>query len=253
MQNVFGSGILWGIQNTDANGNLVANPTPIIFGTLQDVSIDTSFDTKMLYGQNQFPVAIGRGKGKISCKASFANIQGDMIGNLLFGQSITNGILSAVYDTTGAVIPDTTYEITPTVPGSGTFSRDLGVINATTGQPLKLVASAPTTGQYMVADGVYTFAAADVGTKVFISFEYTSTSTTAKQQTVQNVTMGYAPTFRADLYMPYNGKSLIFTLPNCLSSKFSLSTKLDDFAIPEFDFDAFADASGNVMTWSSTE
>jgi len=31
-----------------------------------------------------------------------------------------------------------------------------------------------------------------------------------------------------------------------VAQKLSLATKLDDFTIPEFDFLAFADASGNI-------
>ena len=61
-QNVFGAGVLWATPTTDAYGNTIANPTPVQFGIAQEVSVDVSFDTKMLYGQNQFPVAVGRGK-----------------------------------------------------------------------------------------------------------------------------------------------------------------------------------------------
>jgi hypothetical protein len=65
--------------------------------------------------------------------------------------------------------------------------------------------------------------------------------------------MGYAPTFQADLTLPFQGKNLVVRLNNCISSKFSFATKLDDFIVPEFDFEAFADASGNIMTYSLTE
>ena len=32
-----------------------------------------------------------------------------------------------------------------------------------------------------------------------------------------------------------------------------MATKLDDFLIPEFGFDAFADATGNVLTYGLSE
>jgi hypothetical protein len=51
----FGAGALWGTPLTDYAGNAIANPTPILFGTLQDVSMDISFDVKELHGENQFP------------------------------------------------------------------------------------------------------------------------------------------------------------------------------------------------------
>lgn len=252
MQFAFGSGVLIGTQQYDANGAAVANPSPQQFGVLQNVTLDASFDLKSLFGQNQFPVAVGRGKGNITGKAQFAQLNGALLNGLFFGQTVTAGIIGNVIDTTGAAIPGTPYQITPTVPGSGTWSRDLGVRDSN-GVPMTRVASAPATGQYSVAAGVYTFASADTTKVVFISFQYTATSTTAKKSTVSNVLMGYAPAFQVDLFLPYQGKQLVLTLPYAVGSKMSFATKQDDFTVPEFDFTAFADASGNVMTWSTTE
>lgn len=252
-QFTFGAGVLWGTPLSDAAGAAITNPTPVQFGTLQDCSIDISADIKELYGQNQFAVAVGRGKAKISGKAKFAQMNGLLINSLFFGQTTSNGILSAVYDSTGTAIPSTPFTITVVPPSSGTFLADLGVRDSN-GLPMIRVASAPATGQYTVsAVGLYTFAAADTTKTVFINYEYTATSTTAIKSTVQNVLMGYAPTFKADFYMPYNGKSLILTLPQCISTKLTFATKLDDFQIPEFDFSGFADSAGNTVTWALSD
>jgi hypothetical protein len=255
----FGAGVLIGTPTQNAAGAPIANPTPVQFGALQDVSLDISFDTKMLYGSQQFPLAVGRGKGKITGKAAFAQMNGTLLNSLLFGQTMTNNVISDYIDTVGTLIPTTPFQITPvttyaaslTAGTTPVFSYDLGVKNAQ-GLPMTNVASAPTTGQYSynAGTGVYTFATADVGLQVFISFGYTATNLAAKQSVVNNVLMGYAPTFAADLYMPYNGKQLIVRLPNCISTKLTLATKLDDFTIPAFDFDAFASASGQIMTYS---
>ena len=43
VQSSFGAGNLWGIPQG-------ANPTPVRFATIQDVTVDFSFDFKMLYG-----------------------------------------------------------------------------------------------------------------------------------------------------------------------------------------------------------
>jgi hypothetical protein len=253
MQVGFGAGVLWGTPLTDVNGNAITNPTPVQFGALQEVSVDFSFDKKLLYGSNQFPLAVARGKGSISGKAKFAQINGALLNSVLFGQVASNGIVADVLDVTGAAIPATPFTITPTIPGAGTWASDLGVKNSN-GVPMTRVASAPTTGQYAVAAGAYTFAAADTGQTVYISYQYSGTSTTAKKFSITNVLMGSAPTFRADLSVPFNGKTLTVTLLNCLSSKLSLATKLDDFLIPDFDFDAFADASGvNIGTLALSE
>ena len=261
-QYLFGAGILWGTPLLDANGATIANPTPIQFGTLQDVSVDISFDTKKLYGNLQFPVAVGRGKGSVTGKAHFAQVNGAILNSLFFGQTVAAGIVADVLDTTGMLIPATPFTITgntsaPTattfqIPNSGTWAADLGVKNAS-GLPMTRVASAPATGQYTVAAGVYVFAAADTGLQVFISYQYTATSTSAKKSTVINLPMGYAPSFRVDLSSPYAGKSLILSIPNAIGSKLSLATKLDDFIVPEFDFEGFADSAGNVITWATTE
>ena len=252
-QFVFGSGILWGTPSTDSAGNAVSNPTPVQFGTLQNVSLDIAFENKTLHGQAQFPVAVGRGKGKVSGKASFAQINGSLFNSLFFGQTLNTGLVSDVYDTTGAEIPASSpYTIEPTVPASGTWTQDLGVRDAN-GLPMTRVASSPSTGQYAVTDGEYTFASADAGARVFINYQYTASSTGARKSTIQNVPMGYAPAFRVDLYVPFQGKSMIWTLPNAISTKLTIATKLDDFAMPEFDFEGFADSAGNVLTYSTSE
>lgn len=247
MQLGFGSGVLVGIPLTDAFGNAIAAPTPVQFGVLQDVSVDFSFDVKELFGQYQFPVAVGRGKGKISGKAKMAQMNGLTMNSIFFGQTLVAGTLSEVIDTSaGTAIPTTPFQITPTVPGSGTFAVDLGVVNVTTGLIMRRVVSGPTTGQYSVTGGVYTFATADVAQLVRISYQYTATSTVAQKLTVNNVLMGQAPQFRADLYIPYNGKNFVMTLPANIGTKLAIATKIDDFLIPEFDFSGFADASNNV-------
>jgi hypothetical protein len=252
MQYVFGSGSLIGTATADAFGNVIALPSPRKFGALQDVSIDISFDTKYVYGAYQFPLAVGRGKGKITGKAAFAQIDGTMWNDLLFGQGTTSVLLADFIDTAGQLIPTTPFTLTIVPPLAGTFVADLGVLNSGS-VPMTRVASAPTTGQYSETAGAYVFAAADVGLRVFINYQYSAASAAAKQGIVNNVTMGYAPTFQADLVMPYQGKTLTISLPNCVSTKLGLATKLDDFAIPSFDWDSYANAAGQVMTYSMSD
>lgn len=245
---VFGVGTLYGVPLTTASGGAVANPTPVQVGTLQDVSGDMSFDEKTLYGAYQFPVAFGRGKGKFTFKAKAANFSGSALGSLFFGLTVNAGI-QATSDNEAHVVA-TTVTITP--PNSGTYATDLGVEYASTGIALTRVASGPATGQYSVnvGTGVYTFAAGDVGTNVLISYEYTATSTTASKIAISNQLMGYAPSFLAELSLPYNGHQLNVHLNNCIASKFSLPFKNDDFSVQEFDFMAIADSSNNVGTYS---
>ena len=252
----FGSGILWATPQSDAAGNAIANPTPIMVGVMQEGSVDISFENKTLHGQNQFPVAVGRGKGKISGKAKFAQLFGAMFNNIIFGQTLTSGLLTAKYDTSGVTIPASPYQVTATPANSGTFTRDFGVINSN-GVPMTRVASAPATGQYSVtAGGQYTFAAADTGKTVFINYEYSVSAANAPgstQSTVMNLAMGSAPSFTADLFIPYQGKSMKLTLYSAIAGKLSLATKQDDFLVPDFEFEAFADPLGRVIGYSLSE
>ncbi len=249
---LFGAGALFGIPTVDAGGNAIVNPTPVQFGALQDVSLDITFDIKELYGQQQFAINVARGKAKITAKAKAAKINGALFNNLFFGQTATAGILSDYKDTVGVAIPATPFTITPAMPGSGVWSMDLGVTDIN-GTPYTRVASAPAAGQYSVTAGAYLFAAADTGKTVFISAQYTATSTTAQSIVVSNPLMGSTPTFRAEIYIPYEGKSLIATLPSCVSNKLAFATKLDDYTIPEMDFIAYGKNGTSPLTLALSE
>lgn len=250
----FGSGILFAVATADSTGAAIANATPVQFGTLQDISVDISFEEKLLYGSKKFPIAFGQGKGKIGIKAKTATINGSILGDLMLGTGTTPGIKGIVANFAAAVPASTPWTVTVAPPSSGTFSNDLGVMNASTGLPLKKVASAPTTGQYSVsAGGVYTFASADANMAILVSYEYTATSTTAKYGTISNQLMGYAPSVKMYLTEQFGGGGLNLVLNACTASKLAMPFKNDDFSVPEIDFSVFADAAGNIGYWSTTE
>ena len=112
--------------------------------------------------------------------------------------------------------------------------------------------SAPAAGQYSVAAGVYTFNSGDAGKAVLVNYTYTISSA-GQKFTVVNQLLGTTPTFQAVFYTTFQGQAISLKLNNCTSNKLSFQTKLEDFTMPEFDFSCFADASGNVMTWSFAE
>jgi hypothetical protein len=252
-QFAFGTGSLWGTQTQDAFGTAIANLTPLKFGEVQDVGIDMSRDIKLLHGQLMMPVAVGGGKMKIDVKAKFARIFGRLFSDLFFGQTLTGGTLTGVQnDTTGATIPTTPFTITVVPPSSGTLVRDLGVVNAN-GLPLTRVASAPAAGQYSQAAAVYTFAAADVGTQVFISYTYTAAVANAKTISIVNLPMGFMPTFGMDLAVTFNGKQSNWRFPNCAAGKLAFDPKQDDFTQMDLDISVFADSAGNIGTIGLSE
>lgn len=234
----FGSGVLFGTPST-------SGATPIRFGILQDVSVDFAFSTKQLFGSYQFPVAIGRGTAKVTGKAKFARIDSEALATLFF--NLTPGVNNQIItvDAEAGAVPGTG-PYTVTVNHSAAFESDLGVNYATTGQPLVKVASSPASGQYSVSAGVYTFASGDAAASMLISYTYTAT--TGSSTTITNPVLGTATPFQVDFYQrdPNSTQQWGLRLYSCLSMKLNLATKLEDFTIPEFDFEAYANAANQI-------
>lgn len=251
MQFLFGSGAIYATPLVDAYGNAITVPTPVKFLACQDIACDLSFDTKMLYGGLQMPLAVARGKGKIAVKAHFGQVNGTIFNNAFFGQTLSVGQEAYYQDITGAAIPATPFQITPVIPNSGVWAADMGVRNAS-GIPMTRVASAPITGQYSVTLGAYTFAAADTLLTVYIDYRYTIAGS-GKKIAVVNQQLGSTPSVSLDIVVPYSGKMLTARFPNAVAGKMNMATKLDDFTIPEIDFDCFVDSSNNVGTLSFAE
>lgn len=241
MNTQFGTGVLFMLPNA---GNLAANPTPYKLAALQSAQVDFKSSLKKLYGQNQFPIAKARGTIDVSCKAKLKSFDVSAINQLYLGQTVSPG-KTVIADDEAANVPAAT-PFTVTVANAATFVTDFGVRDATTGAQLQAVASAPATGEYSVANGVYTFAAADEGKAVLISYSYTTSLTTATTVAIKNQLMGYAPEFRAFLYNTFRGKYFGIELYNCTMGNLSIPTKQDDFWEMDVDFDACTDASDTL-------
>jgi len=247
-QYAFGAGALIGTK-------IVASgvATPRQFATLQEASVEFSFNVKELMGNQQFPVAVARGAGKISGKAKFANMNAGAINDLFFDGTVATGEAKVAYNEAGT---PTTNSLT--VANSATWVEDLAVFNRTTGRFMDKVVSAPATGQYSVAAGVYTFAAADSNPPVYVTYRYTTAVAPGKIITINNQLLGVQPTFSVVLSTRFTHadgvtREMNFKLNSCMSSKLSLATKLEDFIVPDFDFQAFADNAGTIGTLSIAE
>jgi len=245
----FGVGVLIATTRTDAQGNLLAVPQAYRLGILQDVSSDFSFESKPLYGENQLPVDHGRGKAKLMFTAKTADINFTALAALHFGTTPTVGVKQPLIDV-AATIPTTPFQVTPTIPGSGTFLSDLGVRD-TAGNVFTRVASAPATGQYSLSAGVYTFAAADTGKAILYSYEY-SAATGGIIVPLNNQLMGYSPSFGAILYNDSKGSKLTVRMTNCQSDKLTLPFKNEDFTIADFGFMALDDGTGSAGYFCQT-
>jgi len=251
-QRSFGSGKLF-LQRTD-----IPNATPTKFADLQDVSVDFSGTNEDVYGEGQYPVATGRGKGKIACKAKSAQIQSRVFADLYFGAPLNAG-RSAFAQAEAGIIPSVAVAGVYALPvaNAANFQKDLGVLYAASNIPFQRVATAPAVGQYTVdANGIYNFAAADEGVPVVFNYLWLDASK-GQTMTYMNPDQGIQPIFSASLATSYTSsagqKGTVLTLYACISDKLSLATKQAGWMIPEFDFSAQADDAGRIFDWSFDE
>jgi hypothetical protein len=242
---IFGSGVLIG---TPLN---VTPATPVNFGLVQKVSLETSVAVKELYGGYAFPVAVGAATRKVMCKATLARFSGQAIGRLFYNQAPAVGATISEFAEVHAV-PASPFTIA--VGHASDFVADLGVIYASTGLPLIAVAGSPAQGQYSVSAGVYAFAAADEGMNVLISYTW-ALSGAGESLALANPLIGTTAAFSATLFAtdPTTNQQFSVTLLQCVASKLSFDTSLEDFAKPDFEFQAQADPAGQVMTFNFGE
>jgi len=247
----FGTGTLVA-RRTDTS-----NTAPFLFGTLHDISLN--FDQKLepLMGQYKVAVALGDGELKISGKAKFARLQMTMFSNLLLGNATTTGGLQMVNTGESITVPASSPYTVTVANSAQTPLTDYGVFYQSTGIQFVPVASGPTVGQYSfnASTGVYTFAAADASAALYVYYTYTSAS--GNKLTYANPLMGTSPVF--EVYFKTStpnfgvAKDVTIKLNACKSSKLALSFANQKFTIPEFDFQAMADSSGNVFTLTTSE
>ncbi len=198
MQFAFGSGTLWGIR-TD-----IADSTPIRFGTLQEVQVDFQGEVKELYGQQQFPVDVARGKHKIMGKAKMAEINALTFNDLYFGQTRQTGQMQfaqgeelTMATVSAAVSADTTSGTTLTF-----TSVPAGVL---AGAPVKNV-TAPSS----IAAGTYVVS--KTSTTVTLSAAVSSTVTTADVISFgATATVANTANFSMDLGLRYSSTGLPLT------------------------------------------
>lgn len=238
-------------------GNLATNPTPTEGLTLQDLSLDISQELVEQRGQYKFPDDVAPGDMKISGKLVIGRWDIDMFNQIMFGdvRAIGSKIVSA----------NETHSIPATTPftiavSSTVFGTDLGVLyvgNPPAGNQIKLdrVATSPATGQYAVSAGTYTFAAADEGLGVQISYQYSPASPAGFTVQANQQLMGYGPVSEIYFQMPYNSNSAglasIIHLTQVRFSKLSAPIKRKGYTDVELDFMAYANTAGLAIEFTN--
>ncbi len=257
----FGPGILI-VTRTDTTVPLAIN-----VGFAQELTIDMSGTTKQLYGQNQFPLVAARGTIKATGKWKAAVISGIAWNAAFYGNTggSTAGLSTGVGFTwnVDSTFTTSTTVATQQVGSSLTFDADLGVKYSASNLPLIRVTTGleGSSGKYSIgstAPGFYTFGSVDAGagaaaggTALKITYTNTGIATVGQSMVLQNQLIGTTPTFQLDYYTNLNqptARPFAIRLFQCIGSKHAMAFKLEDFAMPEFDFDFYANASGNVFT-----
>jgi len=247
MQLIFGIGALWGQRND------IPGVGPDQFAVLQDNTIEFAFEVKELYSQLGYPIDIARGKGKITGKAKAARVFAALYADIFFGASVATG--------EDNVSENETYTLAASTLGvahASTFVADLGVFYAASGNlRFTYVTGTPSAlGTYTTGvNGQYTFYTGEIGAAIAISYVYTDTS--GKTITITNNFMGYTPTFVGTFYQQRatqgGSGQMTLRLNECVSSHFTLPSRLDDYAMPELDFQAFSSGNGLIGTISTSE
>jgi hypothetical protein len=207
-------------------------------------------------GSYQYPVAVGRGAGKITGKAKFAQITGRVYSDLFFGTTFDNDMFRVANAEAGVVADNTNHTIQ--VDEIATFVDDLGVVDALTNLPMIKIAVGAippptlTATQYAVDAGIYYFHESREGDTMNISYTYTATSG-GNTIEITNQKLGTTPTFMAVLQVEWDSKPLTIKLNKCVATKLSFASKLEDFMVPEFDFEAMADSLDVIGTIGTIE
>jgi hypothetical protein len=225
------------------------HPTPTQIRVLQSSSLSMKSSNKELFGQNIFPVAVGRAQIKVTGKIKFAESSPRLVRDFVGGAN--NSLMSAgqtlVANNEAQSVPgSSTYTIT--VNNAATFATDLGVVYQATGEPLTNVASVAAAGQYSVntTTGVYTFYSGDASASLYISYAYTLASV-GDTITLSNTAAGAANAFQMMMGATFQNLQTNIQLYECVPESLNLwDTKIGDFNMPEEEFSCFVNAAGNL-------
>lgn len=221
-------------------------PRPV--AALQDIQVDFSWTTKDFEADLQMAIASARVGEKITLKAKTGDVNGALLAGLL-GQSMATGA-NLVATVTAAA----SSSVTPTVPGSGTWTDDLGVRNAS-GVLMTPVASAPATDiSYTVTAGVYGFNASQTGN---IAFRFGYSTTTGHKIPMANQTIGATPFFEAVLYNNYTQadgtvSQIGYRFYSVTCSKLAVASKRDSFTEIDIDMQVYPRATDGATGYVFT-
>lgn len=246
-QKVFGAGRFYGTLTATSP---VPTPNPGI--VVQDISIDFKRDIKRLYGVNQLPVDVASGPLSVTGKVTMGGIAARLFNDLLIGGNMSTGQVPNIANETITITTGST--ATAAAANGAGWMADLGVYGSTDGVPLAKVStgSAVTADQYSVSTlGVFQFSSLAARTGLKASYLYSTSG--GQQVAMVNQPMGKTGGFAAVATFLWSTEKATIQLNNCISSDFSMASKLDDYMKPSFGFEAGADTLDSLGTLSYAE
>jgi hypothetical protein len=232
-----GSGLLF----VNPNGsNLAANVTPFRPWTIQDFELTVKGKIQKLQGQYNTAEDIARVDQDWAFKFTMGRVDFFALNQMFYSDVSAGGghVVNAIFQATVPATPGP-YTLTIAPPSSGTFYADLGVeyTGAFTGRFIKGAPSA-TAGIYSVvpSTGVYTFASADQGASIQISYSYTIASTPGTGYQANGQFQGWGPALDIWVYDNYQAGALAKSngtihLTTAKLGEVSYSNKRDNYSM----------------------
>lgn len=227
----------------------VANPTPRTIMTIQETSFDFKGDVKKLMGEGQYAVDAAIGSIEIGCKCKNGQLDLAAVNDLFFGKTIAANGEELVKNESITVAAGVA-----TLAGGAQTVQDLGIFNAATGLQYKRVATAPTAGQYVWgASGALTFNVSENAQLLLASYLKNNT-TTMQSISLTNDVAGTTTTIKGFFSKKFrDGRQLNIHLYNLIVPGINFGFKLNDYTMPEFSMEVFADPVLGVGKYSWTK
>lgn len=245
---LFGTGDSIFVPTRDADGIAVVVPTPIELPSCVDIGIEKKGEAKKHEGKFQYSLASAIAKRSIEVQLT-CNMHSAKSLIISTNEAVAASYAALYSPNTSTAIPATPFQITATPPNSGVFKQDMGVRFEDTGEQLTRVASSPITGQYSLVDatGVYTFAAADTGKKVFTKYTY-SVATGGSSVTEYNRLQGESPEYNLILTSgKYRGVQVMFEAPIVTVKDVSQPFKNGDYMAQKITCDVLANPNTGLV------
>jgi hypothetical protein len=244
---------------------ITANNPPVLPATpftllANQIKVSEKANLVELHGTGRYPLAVAGGKISLDVEINNATFDFKALGAAYFNQTPVTATVPLPYrQYATADLPYiiATGTITYTVPNSGTWAVDQGVIWATgpnAGNPAVKVTSAPAVGQYSVSAGVYAFNTGDNGNAVNINYDYTTTTVGVGEVITRiNQLLGVTANCTVSItgINPVNNKLGLLTLPNVVfASLDAIDADLEKFWMPKLIGKGFVNAAGVPYVWS---